>query len=260
MHDGERFSRFDKVRVVSNWAAGLANMRVCTQSPEDSLNCGRCEKCLRTELALVALGKLGDCPAFPLDDVDPEQVSGLQILDEHPLSYYAELLPALQARGRGDLAQAIEQLIASYRPWSEWREMAIKEIESHISPGASFVLMDEDEWGTGELVGTSRRIPFTEKDGLYGGAPEDDQAAIRELDRQRAAGAEFLVVGWPAFWWLDYYKGLGEYLRSRFPCILSNRRLVVYHLRGEPKDANEAGDEQSGLSTHPVTPSGSAAA
>lgn len=249
IHDGERFSRFDKVRVVSGWSAGLSNMRVCTQSPKDSLNCGRCEKCLRTELALAALGKLGDCPAFPLDDVDSEQVSALQILDEHPLSYYAELLPALEARGRGDLAGAIEHLIASYRPWSEWRETAIQEIESHVSPGAIFVLMDEDEWGTGEFIGTRRRIPFTEKNGVYGGAPEDDETAIRELERHRAAGAEFLIVGWPAFWWLDYYSGLHEYLASEYPCILSNSRLMVYDLKGEPEEANEASDRENALIT-----------
>jgi hypothetical protein len=183
----------------------------------------------------VALGKLGDCPAFPLDDVDPEQVSALQILDEHPLSYYAELLPALEARGRGDLVGAIENLITSYRPWSEWRDSAIQEIESHVPPGAAFLLMDEDEWGTGEFVGTRRRIPFTENDGVYGGAPVDEKVAIRELERQRDAGAEFLVVGWPAFWWLDYYSGLREHLRSEYPCIFSNSRLVVYDLGGERK-------------------------
>ena len=33
-----------------------------------------------------------------------------------------------------------------------------------------------------------------------------------------------------ALWWLDYYAELRAYLRSRFRCVLENKRLVVFDL------------------------------
>jgi hypothetical protein len=36
-------------------------------------------------------------------------------------------------------------------------------------------------------------------------------------------------------WWLDYYKGFNQYLRSNFFCMLDNERLVAFDLR-RPSD------------------------
>ena len=59
----------------------------------------------------------------------------------------------------------------------------------------------------------------------------DGGTAIQELERMRHSGASYLVVAWPAFWWLDYYIRFHDYLRSRFRCVLENERLVVFDLR-----------------------------
>ena len=57
IHDGARFSRFQKVRELASWPAALAALRVCPgQSAGIELNCGVCEKCLRTRLELLAAG------------------------------------------------------------------------------------------------------------------------------------------------------------------------------------------------------------
>jgi hypothetical protein len=47
----------------------------------------------------------------------------------------------------------------------------------------------------------------------------------------RRTGVEFIVFGWPASWWLDYYAQFHDYLGSRFQCVLENDRLVVFGLR-----------------------------
>ena len=55
-----------------------------------------------------------------------------------------------------------------------------------------------------------------EKDGSYWGPPQDDDAAVRELEKLHKHGAQLLVFLWPAFWWLDYYAKLHHYLVSSF--------------------------------------------
>jgi hypothetical protein len=68
-------------------------------------------------------------------------------------------------------------------------------------------------------------------DEQYSGPAPDDETVIQDVEQLRQAGAGFLVVAWPAFWWLDYYSGMHQHLRSRFRCLLENERLVVFDLR-----------------------------
>jgi len=114
--------------------------------------------------------------------------------------------------------------------WYHQLRLALGEIGALIPAGESFVLVDEDSWRID--IGAGRRaIPFLERNGHYWGPPPDDETAIRELERLQQGGAGFMVFGWPAFWWLDYYAGLHRYLRSRFRCLLENERIVVFELR-----------------------------
>jgi hypothetical protein len=108
--------------------------------------------------------------------------------------------------------------------------VAAQEVATIVPPGEAFVLIDEDKWGTKHVLAGRRAIPFLERDGRYWGAPADDTTAVRELERLRQEGATFLVIAWPAFWWLDHYSALHEYLRAKFRCILRNERLVLFSL------------------------------
>ena len=122
--------------------------------------------------------------------------------------------------------------------WKKVRDKATQEIAAVIPPGANFILADQDEWAYADLAAGRRATPFLERDGQYWGAPADDVTAVRELERLRQAGAAFMVVGQPAFWWLDYYAGLHRHLRSNFPCVMENERIVVFDLGAgaEPSD------------------------
>jgi hypothetical protein len=73
-----------------------------------------------------------------------------------------------------------------------------------------------------------------ERDGEYWGNPPDAETAVRELERLRRAGAQFVVFAWPAFWWLIIYAGLRRHLRARYRCLLETDRLVIFDLR-EPR-------------------------
>lgn len=106
-----------------------------------------------------------------------------------------------------------------------------QELTPQILPGQEYILVDMNEWGSGQLLDNCQSIPFLEKDGIYWGPPADDAIAIKEFERLHSAGANFIVFGWPAFWWLDYYAEFHRYLRTKFRCVLDNERLVVFDVR-----------------------------
>ena len=90
-----------------------------------------------------------------------------------------------------------------YDAWTAQLQPAIEEIKAQIPQDDTFILVDEDQWGTDGVVASRQAIPFLEKDGQYWGPPPDDETAIREFERLRHSGASFMVFAWPAFWWLD---------------------------------------------------------
>jgi hypothetical protein len=115
--------------------------------------------------------------------------------------------------------------------WLPRLRQTAEEIAALIPAGASFILVDEEQWRVGGAVTGRRAIPFIERAGQYWGPPADDEAAVGELERLRQAGANFIVFGWPAFWWLDYYAGFNRHLRQHFRPVLENDRAIVFDLR-----------------------------
>ncbi len=123
--------------------------------------------------------------------------------------------------------------------WCYRINLPIQEIVALVPQGDAFILVDQEEWGTDAVVAGRQRIPFLERDGQYWGLPSDDATAIWEVERLRQAGANFMVFGWPAFWWLDHYSGLHHHLRSTARCSLANDRVIVFDLRPEKSDCDK---------------------
>jgi phospholipid N-methyltransferase len=116
---------------------------------------------------------------------------------------------------------------------SRQESLSLPEICSIIPSGATYILVDELQTRLPSR-GERRTVPFLEKDGQYWGRPGDDHQAISEIERLRKSGCGHIVFAWPAMWWLDYYKGFNQYLRSNFHCTLDNERLVAFDLRRPP--------------------------
>lgn len=55
-HDGAGFSRTDKIASLASWSAAVRYLRVCWAGESLDLNCGKCEKCVRTYLNFKAAG------------------------------------------------------------------------------------------------------------------------------------------------------------------------------------------------------------
>jgi len=70
LHDGAQASRIDKLERIADEPAARRRLRVCWENRGGSYNCGRCEKCLRTMVALRAIDRLDDFETLPhvIDD------------------------------------------------------------------------------------------------------------------------------------------------------------------------------------------------
>lgn len=119
-------TRFEKTRIVAEWEEGLSVLRSCfyERIPRPPrINCGQCEKCVRTMLALLALGKLDRAPTFPADDLTPSMLEPVRIEDPVGQLYYTQCIEALESRGRTDLTVPLRRKIDAYRRWERRRRL-----------------------------------------------------------------------------------------------------------------------------------------
>lgn len=107
---------------------------------------------------------------------------------------------------------------------------ALYEICLVIPAGATYILVDELQTHLADDA-EHRVLPFLERDGEYWGHPSDSEQAIREIERMRQSGCTHVVFAWPAMWWLEYYREMTEYLRTRHRCVLESNRLTIFDLR-----------------------------
>lgn len=105
-----------------------------------------------------------------------------------------------------------------------------RQVQQLVPEGHKFLMVENGNWGMDKSVGRLP-LPFLEKDGVFYGAPPDDETGIRELERMRGEGAELLAIGWPAFWWLEYYPKFTAYVRERYPVAADNDDLFAFDLR-----------------------------
>jgi len=108
-HRDYELTRLEKIRIVSQWDIAFNNFRVCLANVPDLLNCGKCEKCVRTRLELAALGLLHKTRAFVQDELTPEDIEKFDITIRVRPPFYRPLIPLLRKQGRDDLASAIEK-------------------------------------------------------------------------------------------------------------------------------------------------------
>lgn len=172
------------------------------------------------------------CATFPL----PQKVEGKQQklfvagpqLPQQLFSLEEKVTQAAQDAQTAVTAAPAD--LSSPELWLQSLQLAQEEILKTVPPGSSFILVDDDQWGSEQSFPSRRSYPFLEKNGQYWGPPPDDATAMAELERLRQAGAAYIVFAWPSFWWLQHYTGLRQHLHDHFPCVLDNQRLLIFHL------------------------------
>jgi len=121
VHDGCEASRVDKLRLLATEPLLIETLRVCWQNVGQDLNCGVCEKCLRTMIALEITGLR--CPTFTCP-LDLQKVARLKYKDRW-LTRYGQLLNAAEQAGKQELAKAIRDMMQG-KHHRGWRKLVWK--------------------------------------------------------------------------------------------------------------------------------------
>jgi hypothetical protein len=149
-HDGAETTRFEKVRAISRHELALENLVVCGEGPLAGpwKNCGACERCVRTRLALLASGALERAATFPPLALD---LAALEAIPSSKFTRYhwPQLVEPLRRAGREDLARSIAERGLRERAAQDWAE----------DRGWKGVLRRADRrWLGGRLLEWSRRV------------------------------------------------------------------------------------------------------
>jgi glycosyltransferase involved in cell wall biosynthesis len=148
--------------------------------------------------------------------------------DQRARRLYAERCQVLQRflAGHGINADPQQWM---HRSWWGRVDRLRAELARAVPLDEQLILIDQDELRN-HLQDDWRIRPFPQQHGQYWGPPANDAEALAELDRHRRAGARYLAVAWPAFWWLEYYRGLREHLSAQGECLLNDDVLIVFDL------------------------------
>ena len=148
---------------------------------------------------------------------------------------------ALELRGHEEQCEALgaairrlgaEPDIPRWREtfWFRRLQRAIDAIASCIPAGSSLILVDDATWGAGDALAQYKVLPFLERNGVYAGTAGDEATALKELRRMRSEGAQFIVFGWSAFWWLAHYPAVKRELQETAQCVIDTSDLVGFAL------------------------------
>lgn len=104
-------------------------------------------------------------------------------------------------------------------------------VEHSVPRGNHAVLLISD--GDHQLLELDGRKgqPFPRDDEGSSSKPANGAAAVKDLDRARAEGAEFLVIPATSRWWLTHYWELAEHLDRECARIWNDEDAVIYRLR-----------------------------
>lgn len=90
-HYGAEIGRFDKLLAIAQHPIVQRHLRVCWQHLDSHVNCGRCEKCIRTMIVLEAAGQLDKYANFGRKDRLAESIDHLECVPVDRLECYRRI-------------------------------------------------------------------------------------------------------------------------------------------------------------------------
>jgi hypothetical protein len=127
LHDSVAHTRLQKVIGLAKHPVALDNAQICGNWTAGYLNCGRCEKCVRTKLAYLIAGH--NIPeTFKVREVEPNQIHVIRT--RYQEQFYLEMAQPLADIGRRDLADAIRKRVSNWPAKLRIRSFAGKAIRT----------------------------------------------------------------------------------------------------------------------------------
>ena len=159
-HVAPAVTRLEKIRGIASEPIVQRHLRVCWKNVGSRMNCGRCEKCIRTMLALDACGMLGRFPGFGHGRGLTSAIDALPAVDDVVEAFYRDLL------GRGmthSIAAAVGRLLDRTPPRSLPAPVAVSPL-----PASRHRLLGPAAFASvcGPLVG--RRVGYVRPEGNVG--------------------------------------------------------------------------------------------
>jgi hypothetical protein len=108
IHAGAELWRADKLRAIMDEPIVRKHLRVCYKNGVSELNCGCCEKCIRTMLILVQNNKLDNFDCFNNRGLLAESINKLHHVGKDLIGPYQKLLDRCLDK---QLAKALESLL-----------------------------------------------------------------------------------------------------------------------------------------------------
>ena len=104
VYDGADSGRIDKIAFLSRFPWMLEDIHVCWRGAS-SRNCGKCPKCLRTEIALELTGMMARCNSLPR--VSLERIRKAYCGEPAERAFFTEMAEYAKKIGRSDMYMAL---------------------------------------------------------------------------------------------------------------------------------------------------------
>jgi GT2 family glycosyltransferase len=119
--------------------------------------------------------------------------------------------------------------------YAQLRQQIRQTAAQHVPSDATVVVVSK---GDEELLKLNGRrgwhFPQNQDGGYANIYPAKAEEAIAQLEAMRAKGASFLVIPKPAFWWLEYYRGLKDYLDRQCRLTGGDEETCLIYELGTP--------------------------
>lgn len=112
VNDGASLSRLDKVKFIADWAPVHRHLKVCWENLSSELNCGICEKCVRTQAQFAAANSLHLLDVFPEGKLS-DRIEGLPWVAGELQKQWLEIRHSLE---EAELSEAIDRLLSRRAP------------------------------------------------------------------------------------------------------------------------------------------------
>ncbi len=114
IHDGAGFCRTDKVAEIAKHPLACKVLKVCWAGADQSDNCGKCEKCVRTHLNFLAVGMKDKPSCFPRE-LDLNLISKMELQSE---GHFAEVVSIAEyAKAHNIIGKWVDLLNERIKIW-----------------------------------------------------------------------------------------------------------------------------------------------